>query len=80
MKASELARATAMSVHTIRYYERIGLLKVRRNELNGYHEFSAAHVAILNFIRRAQSVGLSLEEIRVIFDRSVSATTRSAIA
>ena len=71
MKASELARATAMSVHTIRYYERIGLLKASRNKLNGYHEFFAAHVAILNFIRRAQSVGLSLGEIRVIFERSV---------
>lgn len=60
-----------MSVHTIRYYQRIGLVTASRNELNGYHEFSATHVATLNFIRRAQSVGLSLQEIRVILDRSV---------
>lgn len=64
MKAMELSRLTGTSVHTIRYYERIGLLKARRNRSNGYHEFSAEHGELIAFIRRMRGVGLSLAEIR----------------
>lgn len=70
MKANELARATQTSVHTVRYYQRIRLLAPKRNAANGYHEFSAADVRTINFIRRAQSVGLGLDEIRFIFEHS----------
>ena len=64
MKAIELSRLTGTSVHTIRYYERLGLLKVPRNRSNGYHEFSGQHAGLLAFIRRSRGVGLSLTEIR----------------
>ncbi|HEX8012722.1 MAG TPA: MerR family transcriptional regulator, partial [Casimicrobiaceae bacterium] len=70
MKANELARTTKTSVHTVRYYRRIGLLAPKRNAANGYHEFTAADVQTINFIRRAQSVGLGLEEIRLIFQHA----------
>ena len=52
MKTIELSRLTGTSVHTIRYYERIGLLKAGRNRSNGYRQFSAEHVELLVFIRR----------------------------
>ena len=64
MKAIELSRLTGTSVHTIRYYERVGLLRAPRNRSNGYHEFSAQHAGLLAFIRRSRGVGLSLAEIR----------------
>jgi DNA-binding transcriptional MerR regulator len=57
-------------VHTVRYYERIGLLAPKKNPRNGYHEFSAADLRATNFIKRAQSVGLTLDEIRVVFERA----------
>ena len=66
MKAIELARMTGTSVHTIRYYERIGLLRARRNRRNGYHEFSLEHVERLAFIRRARGMGLTLAEVRAV--------------
>ena len=66
MKAIELSRVTGTSVHTIRYYERLGLLPARRNRRNGYHEFSAEHVAKLLFIRRASDMGLTLAEVRSV--------------
>lgn len=72
MKAIELARLTGTSVHTIRYYERIGLLKARRNRSNGYHEFSAQQVELLAFIRRSRGVGLSLAEIRAFIKATES--------
>ena len=64
MKAIELSRLTGTSVHTIRYYQRVGLLKVPRNRSNGYHEFSAQHAGLLAFIRRSRGAGLSLAQIR----------------
>ena len=66
MKAIELSRLTGTSVHTIRYYERVELLKARRNRRNGYHEFSEAHVRRLAFIRRARAMGLTLAEVRAV--------------
>ena len=66
MKAIELSRLTGTSVHTIRYYERVGLLKARRNRSNGYHQFSEEHVRRLAFIRRARATGLTLAEVRAV--------------
>lgn len=66
MKAIELSRLTGVSVHTIRYYERLGLLKARRNRRNGYHEFTDEHIRRLAFIRRARGMGLTLAEVRAV--------------
>jgi len=70
MRAIELARATGVSVHTIRYYQRIGLLTPAKDALNGYHQFSVADGQAVRFIKRAQSVGLTLDEVAVIFERA----------
>ena len=75
MKAGEIAKTTGVSVHTIRYYQLIGLLAPSKNSLNGYHVFSAADVQTINFIKRAQGVGLTLHEIRVVFDRAKHRST-----
>jgi MerR family transcriptional regulator, Zn(II)-responsive regulator of zntA len=65
-----MARATGVSVHTIRYYQRIGLLAPSKDPLNGYYQFSTTDGHAIHFIKRAQSVGLTLDDIRVIFERS----------
>jgi DNA-binding transcriptional MerR regulator len=70
VKANEIARATGVSVHTIRYYQRIGLLAPSRDARNGYHHFSSSDGHAVQFIKRAQSVGLTLDEIRMIFERA----------
>ena len=76
MKAIELSRLTETSVHTIRYYERVGLLKAQRNRSNGYHEFSAKHAELLVFIRRSRGVGLSLEEVRAFIEATECGRSR----
>jgi len=78
MKAIELSRLTGTSVHTIRYYERVGLLKVPRNRSNGYHEFSGQHAELLSFIRRSRGVGLSLKEIRSLIEATRNGRSRCA--
>src|SRR2546423_12683141 len=63
-----LARAAGVSVETVRYYERRGLLErpVRRGA--EYREYSEADVARLHFIRRAKALGFTLAEIRELHD------------
>jgi DNA-binding transcriptional MerR regulator len=49
---------------TIRYYERIGLMPTPTRRESGYRDYGEEAAARLGFIRAAQSVGLTLGEIR----------------
>ena len=57
------ARQTGLSPDTLRYYERIGLLRAVRRNAGGQRRYSGADVARLRFVRRAQSMDFTLEEI-----------------
>lgn len=60
----KVAQQTGLSVHAIRFYEAGGLLpEAPRNE-SGYRLYSPASVMQLKFIRKAQALGFSLDEIR----------------
>lgn len=65
LKIGEVAAISNLPVKTIRYYEDIGLLTpaVRRSESN-YRLFEPTVLNRLAFIKRAQSLGLSLHEIQ----------------
>ncbi|AFZ14890.1 transcriptional regulator, MerR family [Crinalium epipsammum PCC 9333] len=69
LKIGEVAIRSGIPVKTIRYYEDIGLLKstVQRSE-SGYRLFSSQVLNRLAFIKRAQSLGLSLTEIQEILN------------
>src|SRR6266571_8602863 len=71
----EISRQTGLSVHTIRFYEAEGLLPEPARTDSGYRVFSTQTVEQLNFIRKAQELGFSLDEIRellVLKDRSTN--------
>ncbi len=59
----ELAKQVGTTTKTIRYYERIGLLLPTEQGANGYRYYDQSHVPQLRFIRRAQTLGLTLSEI-----------------
>lgn len=67
LKIGEVAAKSGLPVKTIRYYEDIGLLSptVERS-LSGYRLFNEQVLNRLAFIKRAQSLGLSLNEIQDI--------------
>lgn len=69
LKIGEVAAITHLSVKTIRYYEEIGLLTstVERSK-SGYRLFTNQVINRLGFIKRAQSLGLSLSEIQEILN------------
>lgn len=63
MKVNELAKQAGVEPHVIRYYSRIGLLLPVRDHHNGYKLYNAEDARRLEFIRQAQSLGLTLTEI-----------------
>lgn len=66
VRIGELAAQTGVSTKTIRYYEDIGIMPAPPRGSSGYREYSDdAHVR-LGFVRAAQSVGLTLGEIREV--------------
>lgn len=58
----KLAQSAGVGVETVRYYQRRGLL-AEPAAMGGYRRYDANHLERLNFIKRAQGVGFTLEEI-----------------
>ena len=59
----KLARDAGVGAGTLRYYERLGLLAPAGRTASGYRRYGAASAQRLRFIRRAQALGFTLEEI-----------------
>jgi Hg(II)-responsive transcriptional regulator len=63
LRIGALAKAAGVNVETIRYYQRVGLLPIPALPLGGQREYPATTVDRLRFIRRAQQLGFTLDEI-----------------
>jgi MerR family mercuric resistance operon transcriptional regulator len=58
-----LARQAGVNVETIRYYQRRGLVPEPAKPLGGIRSYAPEHVQRLRFIKQAQQLGFSLEEV-----------------
>src|SRR5687768_11928553 len=68
----DVAKRTGLPAPTIRYYEEVGLLKKPVRGESGYRSYSSKTVDELLFVKKAQSLGFSLEEIAEILKLSRS--------
>ena len=75
MTVNQLSKRGSVAPHVIRYYSRIGLLNPARHPENGYKLFNRSDITRLRFIRQAQSLGFTLEEIAKIFEDSTHGTS-----
>ena len=66
-----VAKRAGVPIDTIRYYEREGLLPEPLRRASGYRSYGEGTVAQLRFIRRAKTLGFTLEEIRHLLALSV---------
>ncbi len=66
----EVAARTGLTAPTIRYYESIGLVKPPARSETGYRRYSDTTVEELAFIKKAQALGFSLDEIGEILKLS----------
>ncbi len=63
MTIGALAQSAGVGVETVRYYQRRGLLPEPARKYGSIRRYGAADAARLRFIRRAQELGFTLEEI-----------------
>lgn len=61
-----LARAAGVNVETIRYYQRRGLVEEPAKPLGGHRRYSASAARRVVFIKRAQQLGFTLEEVKAL--------------
>ncbi len=67
-KIGDIAALTGLSVDTLRYYEKIDLLKNIYRNASGVRLYSDRDISQLNFIKRAQRMNFSLDEIRDLLE------------
>ena len=65
MKIGELAKKSGLSAHTLRYYEKQGLIKVNMRSESNYRIYSKEDLNTAKFIKRSRDMGFSLDEVEV---------------
>jgi len=71
MLINELSKITGLSTHTIRFYEKSGLIEGKRDDSvksNNYFHYDDETIEKLEFITDAKSVGFTIREIGQIID------------
>ena len=70
MRIGELAKSAGVTPDTIRYYEREGLLPLADRTPSGYRDYGPEVVDDLQFIKKAQALGLKLSDVREVLEIS----------
>lgn len=63
-KIGEVVELTGLSADTLRYYEKFGLLPHISRNSSGIRQYTDKDISRLNFIKRAQHMQFSLDEIK----------------
>jgi MerR family mercuric resistance operon transcriptional regulator len=71
MKIGGLAEQTGVHVETIRYYQNLGLMPKPARARGSVRRYGAEAMDRLRFIKRAQALGFSLDEVKLLLDLSV---------
>jgi len=74
-----LATQAGVSIDTVRFYEKRGLLAHPQRTAAGYRLYATSVVERLNFIRRAKALGFSLDEISSLLSLQDKGGTKAAV-
>lgn len=84
MNIGQASRASGVTTKMIRYYDEIGLVRPASRTDSNYREYEPRQINELRFIKRARSLGFSMEEITLLLslwrDRSRPSREVKAIA
>jgi len=79
MKIGDIAGQTGLTAHTIRYYERIGLLPFAPRDSTGQRVYDASILTWIEFLGRLKTTGMSIQEmLRYAGLRAQGAATEDA--
>lgn len=65
MKIGELSKKTGLSAHTLRFYEKQGLIKVAGRTISNYRIYNNDDLSTAKFIKRSRDMGFSLDDVKV---------------
>lgn len=68
MRTSQVASQAGVNIQTLRYYERRGLLQHPRRRPSGYRDYTPEAVSVIRFVKRAQDLGFSLDEVEMLLE------------
>jgi|SRR5579883_1994897 DNA-binding transcriptional MerR regulator len=68
LKVGELAERAGVGVQTLHYYERVGLLPKPDRSASNYRLYQTDTLRRVQFVKKAQALGFTLEEIKEILD------------
>lgn len=74
----QLAKAADVGVETVRYYHRCGLLPLPVRSYGAFRQYSWQSLQRLHFIRRAQALGFTLDEVRALLQLNDGSTCGTA--
>jgi DNA-binding transcriptional MerR regulator len=74
MTIGRLARRAGVTVDTLRFYERQGIIARPRRLVSGYRNYSDEAIDRLDFVKDAKGLGFSLREIRELLSMGVKST------
>lgn len=62
----QMVQITGLSAHTLRYYERAGLMqqRVERNHSSGYRAYTQRDVDWISFLKRLRATGMPIRDIQ----------------
>lgn len=66
----QLAQTAGVNVETIRYYQRIELMPLAKRDYGSIRRYSSSDLKRLRFIRRAQALGFTLDEVALLLGLS----------
>ena len=67
----QVAKAAHVNVETIRYYEREGLIPAPPRTSAGYRQYTEDAVRRVRFMKRAQTLGFTLDEVAILLELRV---------
>lgn len=62
MKIKEVSKKSGLSLHTLRYYEKIGLLNIKKDK-SGHREYTESDLSWIDFIQKLKSTGMLIKDI-----------------
>jgi MerR family copper efflux transcriptional regulator len=64
LRTGQVAKAAGVSIQTLRFYEREGILLAPRRSRAGYRLYTEDAVLVIRLVKRAQELGFTLREVR----------------
>ena len=77
MNIKRISQITGLTAHTLRYYEKIGLLKDIKRNSSGYREYTENDIAWIQFLERLKATGMPIKvmlefaDLRYIGDKTI---------